>query len=288
MLYTKPKGVRYTDMAIYIDEHVYNENKTLEEEATIYEYLYHLVNMLAHKHNYFKTAEDYDNFAVELSNQLYYRLINPKQFEYDENGEPKLARIKSILNYIKAIIYGRKVLFQQNNYSQVIDYNKLLESEYDLEYSFEELVNNSLSDLKSIDVEVYFDHMSCSIKNFVEKLPYKSDKIMLKNIYLSVLLSLNNMITLKPSDKELIENCKRNSTAQLNLMSRCYAQQKDSSIILYHLKDDMYDYIRVLINKIKRLIINDLNELTQDTTTIDNAMKSFIFAELNNESEYLE
>lgn len=281
MLYTKPKGVRYTDMAIYIDEHAYREDKTLEEEATIYEYIYHLINMLAHKHNYFKRAEYYEMFAIDLTNRIYYRLINPKQFEYDEEGNPKLDKIKSVLNYIKAVIYGRKVSFEQENYSQVISPKITDDNKYALAYSFDELVNSSSNDLKTVDVQIYLDQISKSVRAFVGKLPYAGDPVMFKNIYLSCLLSINNLITLTRRDAEVINSYKRSADSRLKLLGKYYSEHKDSYIILYHLDSTMYSYIKIILNELKHIIINDIFELSSENITVDNAMKSFIFSELN-------
>lgn len=54
MLFTKPP-IKYTDMAIYVDEIVAKgKDQITEKEAeTVFEYLYHLGFMLAHKNKYF-------------------------------------------------------------------------------------------------------------------------------------------------------------------------------------------------------------------------------------------
>ena len=60
MIYKKPKGVKYTDMAIYIDNHIYSEDC---DDDLVFQYLYHLVNMFAYKHKFFNRAEYYDDFS---------------------------------------------------------------------------------------------------------------------------------------------------------------------------------------------------------------------------------
>ena len=109
MTYTKPLDVTYTQMAIWIDEHVYTKDI---DEALLYEYLYHLSNMLAGQSSYFSTALEYDHFALYSASRLFQRLYNPKQFELDENKQPRMKQIKSILNYIKKVIYPYKVDFE--------------------------------------------------------------------------------------------------------------------------------------------------------------------------------
>ena len=43
--FIKPKGLKYTDMCIYIDKNAYTDNP---DDEKIFQYLYHLVSMLAH------------------------------------------------------------------------------------------------------------------------------------------------------------------------------------------------------------------------------------------------
>ena len=105
MIYQKPKDVTYTQMAMFIDKHAYDENSTNELNNLIFEYIYHLVEMLAYKAKFFNRYSYYDDFAIYVASSVYLRLKNPKQFEYDNNGNPKLKRVKSILNYIKTILY---------------------------------------------------------------------------------------------------------------------------------------------------------------------------------------
>lgn len=105
MTYKKPADVTYTDMCIYVDENVYRDDLTEIEQEQIYIYIYHICYMLACKGKYFKTFEDYDNFALYTAAKLYARLIDARQFE----DPPKLNKIKSILNYAKNTLYGMKV-----------------------------------------------------------------------------------------------------------------------------------------------------------------------------------
>ena len=108
MLFEKPSDVRYVDMAIWIDEHAYSEDC---DDLKLYEYLYHLVNMFAHKHKFFKKVDYYDDFGIYASSYLFGRIKNPKQFRLKENGDPAQSRITSILNYIKHSIFGLKTNF---------------------------------------------------------------------------------------------------------------------------------------------------------------------------------
>ena len=102
MLYTKPKDITYTEMAISIDEMAYSDNF---DENLVFEYLYHLAYMLAVKGKFFNNSTDYNNFSIFTATRAFNRITSKKQFVLDANGSPKQSKIKSSLNYLKAILY---------------------------------------------------------------------------------------------------------------------------------------------------------------------------------------
>ena len=171
MIYKKDPKVKYTDMCIYIDEHIYSGNF---DEEKVYKYLYLIISMLAHKGKYFYRAEDYENFSLYMATHIYKRLTNPKQFQVDENGKPKLEKIKSILNYIKKIINPIRINYQQEFYDQSIS---TLDTE-DINFYQEFSLANKLSEHTSYEsmraFNDCFENIILTIKAFLEKnVPYK-------------------------------------------------------------------------------------------------------------------
>ena len=81
--------------------------------------------------------------------------------------------------------------------------------------------------------------------------PYKKDKAMSSNIYMSWLLSFLNSITLPNSTNCKIGSYIRPTTLTDKLIDELYLSEKYNSTILYHLDSNMYNYITVLTNKIK-------------------------------------
>lgn len=90
------------------------------DKEKIFDALYRIVHSLAVKGKLFKNWSDYDNFALDYSFKLYYRLTNKKQFLPD-NDPNKLKKVKSILNYVKKTIHPAKVDYQQQMFSQQFD-----------------------------------------------------------------------------------------------------------------------------------------------------------------------
>jgi hypothetical protein len=131
--------------------------------------------MLARKGRYFNKAQYYEDFATFLATQLFFRIKNPKQF--DDNS--KMNKIKSILNYIKAIIYSRKIVFEQEYYSQIIS-QPLSEDdavEYDVEYSFADRISESVDELSRVEFDLCLHDIVKTIRNFLVRIPYRKDKI---------------------------------------------------------------------------------------------------------------
>lgn len=281
MLYTKPKDVRYVDMCIFIDNKVKEGNPSKEDIDLIFEYLYHLSFMLAHKHKYFNESHYYEEFAIYFATEIMYRLFyNPKLGKTDENGDPLLAPIKSVLNYMKAIIYGRKCAFEATNYSQ-----KIVKEKYDFNYSSN--INSKLKDSLiyniETDIEIYLKTLSKEIKNIVySSFRHKNEKVLLKNIYISCLLSIVNSFTFTEVDIENIDSTYSLPESKYNYINRLYKRNRDQCVILYNLPDIYYNYIKITVNRIFNKLHDDIVYLTKNDIEIPNDILSeLIYLELD-------
>ena len=78
LTYMKPKELKYTDLAIWIDNNVYSGTFDVE---TCYKYLYLLCAMLTAHLGFFRYEKDLDEFSLFVASGLYNRLTNKKQFE---------------------------------------------------------------------------------------------------------------------------------------------------------------------------------------------------------------
>lgn len=264
MLFTKPP-IKYTDMAIYVDKTVAKgrENLTEQEENTIFEYLYHLSFMLAHKNKYFKQSEYYDEFAAYLATFTYNRLLNnPKLYEVDECGEPALPPVKSCLNYLKAIIYGRKVTWEQENYSQALTSNSLAAEIMQSNYLVSSQVRDSIDPMLKVDLESYIKSIPKIIKNFVKSRFHERDnKVLMKNICISCLFSIINSISFTQQGLYNLESNYTHPEAKRNYVDKCYAMNKDKCIVLYGVPDSYKNLVTVYVREILALIGKEIKEL---------------------------
>ena len=275
MTYSKPAGVSYTQMAIYIDQHIYTDNRN---DELIYQYLYHLSLMLANQGAYFSSAEDYDSFALFSATKLFLRLTNPKQFEVAEDKAPKMKQIKSILNYIKKVIYPYKVDF---------------ELEFNVEDKNVDVISVGTFDLGShiIEQTSLFDQMSFSlslesvasiVKAHLQKIPKRKHSAEWNNIYISCMLTLLNSITI--SNYQLRE-FKKLKQQKPELLERLYTELRYEEPILFHLPESMGNYIQTLVNELRHVLAAEIGWKEDCYIPADVTMKNLICTALELETD---
>lgn len=245
-MYKKPPNLSFSDLCIYIDKCVETDSITEENENTIYEYLVILVNMLSRKYKYFKTNEDYEDFAFWEATDLFMRLKNPN-----------LSKIKSILNYIKGSLYGQKVKYQKLYYSEVITPD-VTDTAINLNLSnYSKQLFETLSDFNKVEIEQSIRQIPTTIRSFLDKKLSIISKQDYQNIYVSILLSLLDSITLnKKFSEKVISKNNSSEYRQLFIRNLFESQQK---IILYHLPETAESYIAILIKQLKSILIEDLS-----------------------------
>lgn len=277
MMYQKPKDISYTDMCIYIDTHIYTKDY---DEHLIFEYLYHLVIMLARKHKYFSSSEDYDNFGIYGATQLFTRLLDPRQFE-ENSGKTVINPIKSILNYIKAVIYPLKVDYQQEFFSQTLSHESLPESQYNFNY----LLSKEFNNLAFVEFEMTLHNIAATCKHFLKTLPYRENTVEWHNIYVSVMLTFLSHITLRNDHLKRLKHLEDTERLRDYHYNIFYRECKED-IILYHLPASMKNYIDVLARQLNNLVAKDLAEIMNtkfynDHLLIVNAQHQFLKESLN-------
>ena len=251
MIFNKSPDISYTEMAIYVDEHIYEDSC---DELKCYEYIYHLCMMLANKKRFFNTPYDYENYSIFAASKIFSRYKNPKQ----KSG--KLPHIKSCLNYIKKIAYPLKVDYQQQEFAERFQPASM--SAVEVQNIRQDLVTRVLNmDTERIQTEVtyYLSTLSRIIKDFLYSSPYRCDKLMLHRLYLSCCLSLLRMITLNKASELAVEKKITRPNEHLDtFVEQSYREESTDQVILFHLDESMRNYVQTLVMKIKRLISKDI------------------------------
>lgn len=280
----KTPKLRYVDMCIYIDKHIYEPNHDIE---LIFEYLQCLFYALAFKQNFFKKEDDYDKYSLYGATHVYLRLTNERQF-YPDDHPKKMKRIKSVLNFIKSILYPLKVNYQKENFTKVFS------DEFNAEGINDEIHNLLANDVRSgsqgilaVEVEGYLSSLPQVIKDFLKETPYNSDKKTLSAIYISCLITLLKSITLSNYNySRLID--KQTNDLKVNaedLSESMIYEEALNAPTVFHLKKEMKDYISVLTNNIKKLVAKDIRELSKYYEPTEEIIEDILMAPLSELNE---
>ena len=276
MFYNKPT-LRCVDMCMYIDENVYKEDC---DQALIYEYLYHIIKMIAIKRDYFDRAFLYDEFSLFAASTYFMRLTDKRQFKNDSNIEP----IRSILNYVKKTLYSIRWEYVKKYVDNTPVVSELEFADINID-NFYNSVNEVIDPLKKYEFGSCLGSVPNIIKNTLKGIPYKQGSTMWKNIYISCLLSFLNSITLKNKDVKRLRNFKRPTTLTDKMLNELYYKERYDSTILFHLDDTMYNYITVLTNKVRRELSQELSQALNTYTTPMISMKNLLMSNINDEEQ---
>ena len=265
-------------MCIFIDKNIYREDITDTEKNTVFEYLYHLAKMLSVKGRFFNRSHYYEDFALYVASELFMRLTNQKQFEYDSDGNPKMEKIRSVLNYMKGILVCKKITFESEFYSQILSKDDVIETHP--EYTFQSVLKDSVDELELIEFDACLRDACKTIRNFLSRIPFKNDRIMMQNIYISCLLSFLNSITLSHSDVRKIKDTKTVSIAD-GLIDECFAKENVDFSLTYHLPKNMKSYIHVLTKEAKHAVAKDISIDSHCCVTSNTGFEALTLHELN-------
>lgn len=273
MTFTKPRDLKYTDLCIYIDNHIYDPDC---DEEKCFEYMYHLFYILSVKGKMFLTAADYDGYALYGATQLFLR------YRRGQKEGSTLKPIKSCLNYIKKVLYPLKVNYQKTTFAQVFPkededgvITKLAESKA-------EEVRRDTNALMRVEYTYCLSQIAATVRLVIEESPYAHNPAMSHNLYLSCLLTLLKTITMNNKNKARIENKENRKLPIANLADKIYAEESKDSPVTFHLDKSMGNYIKTLVARCKREITKDLRYIIGSYELPDSVMKDILMQPLEN------
>ena len=275
MTFVKPTDITYTDMCIYIDSNIYNESFDINK---VYEYLYHIIFMLAKQAQLFSKHKYYDSFAIFGASRVYFRLTNKKQFETKPDGTPKMEKIKSVLNYIKNILYPLKVDFEQEEYAQTIVVTDSTELN---QYTYNQLLTQAVDKLTFSDFGMTLNDITKTCEQFLSTVPYSRDSSMWYNIYASVLLTFLSYVTLSNKHHRRIEHLESTTRLKDKHIDDFFTAARKSEPILFHLPKSIGPYITVLARQLQTIVAKDLSDILH--TPVNNDFQ--LIEMINNENK---
>jgi len=277
MIYKKPENMKYTDMCIYIDNNMEYLAKASDPDNTIvenvYKYLYLIVYALSCKQKFFRDIQDYDDFSVITASILYMRIVDKRQYLPD--GDPKKIKpIKSSLNYIKSALYGLKVNYQQENFFPTM--HPKLYGEIETGTAAKEIIESQDADKMHEAIMEEFLFIPRKIERVIKRSPYRNNPVFCKNLYISLLLSFVDSITLTNSFLSKYNKRKVKDKQADTRLIKIYMDQQDNKPILYHLPESLSDYVKVLLNEVKKDFAVNLMDTKSAFNLSDDTIKNII------------
>lgn len=260
MKYSKPAGMKYTDICKEFDKEFYEDGR---DDSKLYRDMYLIYFMLACKKNYFSKYEYYDDYAQFAATTVYMRFIKKQKA-----GE----RVKSLLNYAKASAYPLKVMFQNWSFNEVFDGSHNDLDPQALKSSINDSIQSCYSDGLSEDVLRLLDSIPATTMAVIGETPYKNDKSAVHGLYVSCLLTLLDSMTLSNFDLARLGKKKPEEMADDEPLIKALDKERDESCIVWDLDKSMADYVKVLSNKIRSRLSSEINGARSDYELPDDVL----------------
>lgn len=278
MTYNKPSNMSYTEIAKWVDDNAYLPDVN---EMQLYKYLYLLSDMLAKRYGYFTNAELYDLFALFSASRLTMRLRgNVQQIIPNSDGSIKSTeKVKSILNYIKKVIYPYKVDFENEYVMKPVEGVEIISlGRIDIGESLSE--RNDVFDM--FELHDTLQNSATLIQSFLGRIPRSRNSAEWHNIYISCMLTLIDQMTLTPSQIASIRRLPENRYLAIEELLK---ENLNRSPVLYHLDESMNNYIKVLVREIRHLLAAEMHWKSGQHYTAESAVKAVIIESMLEENE---
>lgn len=250
-------------MAKEFDEEFYTPGR---DDNKLFKYLYLIFYMLACKGNYFTKFEDYDGYAQYAATKIYARYLKK---------EKKGEQLKSVLNYAKSCKGHLKVDYQNETFEQVTK-----EGDEDVQ-AFQQVYRDNLSTSYSRsdiieDMTETLNSFPSIAKQVIKESPYKRDKSLCKNLYMSCLLTFLMSITLSNQTIERLNNKKETKELSDSYVVKQYQRNLNESLVLWKLSSEYSDIVLMLVNKIRAKMSEEINEVVASNSVPDDVVDSII------------
>lgn len=259
-VYVKPNNIRVSDMCVAINNGVVND------EETLYKYLYFIVVSVARQRRIFSrwqtNSDMYEDFALYVASNLFMRM--------------QKSAINNIMAYVSSNIYNESVDFLNK-----FGYRKEVFEVADI--SDMPIVDIDLNARRFYKVEFSAElaDMCKTIRKFLAHIPYHGADY--HNIYVSCLLTILHITTLsspyqkrfkllasKDDDKRIayLWDRYRNEWQHGGTGFRCVRKMgarggRTDSVVLWHLDNSFRDYIEILVRRIIKNISVDLSSMSR-------------------------
>lgn len=257
IMWRKPDNLKYTDLCIYIDAHsaeLVDADVNDEVPNLIYNYIYLLVKALAIKKRMFENFNDYDGYALQSANRLFFALKKSYMNEGKVIKGKTIKPIKSILNYTKALLHPMKLEYLNTQYNiktRASEAAKQFDS-FTYKQTLKERVwesQRNTEKFKDSVIELFYE-FNKTLDVVLKRSPFRQNSPEYKKIKISILL-----------------NCLQ------NLKDKNGINADPVTVKVWKLPKSMNNYIRVFITELgtslKHEIMSFYNDLQLEDKILD-------------------
>lgn len=286
--FKKPENMKYTDMAIYIDANMHllkNSNEYPQVENKVYEYLYHIIYALACKGNYFKNFSDYDTFASYAAAEVFMSIRNKLINEGKEVRGKVVIPIKSSLNFIKSTIFPLKINYQRETFTLVFD-PKIHDGAENIENNIKKSIQSQYQSDLGDSFTLALEQVPNFICKVIQKTPFTNNISFCRNLYISILLTIINDITLpnKVKNKLKLKAEKHYSDDLSNKYISAYSMNA-SEPMLWHIDNKYSNYVKILTMKVKELFSKELKYYIHSDELSDELLDSILVSSYTHQDD---
>lgn len=206
--YHKPANMKYTDMCIFIDQHMpetVNNGEYPYIESKIFEYLYHIIYALACKQNFFKNFDDYDTFSMYGASELFLSMRNKQRNAGKIVRGKEVVPVKSCLNFIKSVLFPLKVNYQRNSFASILN-PELNQSTDRIEETIKANVRSNYSFSLEDDLNDMSNQLPSIVRKVIKETPYRLDPLMCSRLTISCMLTFINDVTLSGTKRNKVRS----------------------------------------------------------------------------------
>lgn len=258
----KPPDLKYTDLCIYIDEHMHlckEAGKYPEVETRIFEYLYHIVYALSLKDNMFPNFADYEPFSLDTAGELFITMRDKylREGEITRSGKV-IEPVKSCLNYIKSVLFPLKVNYQRANYTVVLNPEVNISTDI-LSADLKEAIRSDYRWYLESDILTVIREISVPLNKILRNTPYRKDLLMMERLKISCILTFLGQLTLPEKLQNKFKDKPGSDEIDQKLMN-CHLDNKDE-VYLWHINEGLRDYVKLLVVILKDKIGKEIHEV---------------------------
>jgi hypothetical protein len=178
-----------------------------------------------------------------------------------------------------------KVDYQKETYDEIIN------PDVDERINGERLKNNLHAPIQAdyqdgLMDEIYrqLDFLPRYIEEVVTESPYKNDPLISRRLYISVLLSFLNGVTISNSGIQKLKRRELKSLETDNTAIKMLEKEKNISTLLWRLDDSLTNYVEMLTNKVRRKFGRDLIEIKKSYELSEEDMTAIMMSAYNTDS----